>query len=256
MSTDLQGTKVAFLVANEGVEQVELTEPWQALLDVGAEPVLVAPKVGDVQAFDHLDKADVFQATVAAEAVDVEEYAALVLPGGVANPDQLRTEAAAVHLVQDVVRAGRPIAAICHAPWTLIEAEVVSGRTLTRPSLAPAPRRKWRRSRSIDMPAVRSLRYTPALAVFRTSVSMSVPSTSPAHSASCSTMAIDQASSPVEQALLQQPSGAPRFFARACAWASSRPKWCGSRKNAVRLVVSALTNASRSSEPSRCTSAR
>ncbi len=136
MTADLQGTKVAFLVANEGVEQVELTEPWQALLDAGAEPVLIAPKVGDVQAFDHLDKADVFQATVAAADADVEDYAALVLPGGVANPDQLRTEASAVALVQDVVQAARPIAAICHAPWTLIEADVVKGRTLTSwPSL-------------------------------------------------------------------------------------------------------------------------
>lgn len=136
MSTDLQGTKVAFLVANEGVEQVELTEPWQALLEVGAEPVLVAPKTGDVQAFDHLDKADVFQATVAADEIDVEDYAALVLPGGVANPDQLRIESSAVHLIQDVVQAARPIAAICHAPWTLIEADVVRGRTMTSwPSL-------------------------------------------------------------------------------------------------------------------------
>ncbi|MHB1138474.1 MAG: type 1 glutamine amidotransferase domain-containing protein [Microthrixaceae bacterium] len=136
MTADLQGTKVAFLVANEGVEQVELTEPWQALLDAGAEPVLVAPRTGDVQAFDHLDKADVFQATVAADEVDVEDYAALVLPGGVANPDQLRTESTAVHLVQDLVQAARPIAAICHAPWTMIEAGVVKGRTMTSwPSL-------------------------------------------------------------------------------------------------------------------------
>ena len=136
MTTDLKGTKVAFLVANEGVEQVELTEPWQALLDVGAEPVLVAPKVGEVQAFDHLDKADTFQATLAAADVDVEEFAALVLPGGVANPDELRTEASAVDLVKDLVLAARPVAAICHAPWTMIEADVVKGRSMTSyPSL-------------------------------------------------------------------------------------------------------------------------
>ena len=131
MTADLHGAKVAFLVANEGVEQVELTEPWQALLDVGAEPVLIAPRSGDVLAFDHLDHGDTFQASVASADADVQEFAALVLPGGVANPDQLRTDASAVNLVRDFVESGRPVAVICHGPWTMIEADVVAGRTLT-----------------------------------------------------------------------------------------------------------------------------
>ena len=136
MATDLHGTKVAFLVANEGVEQVELTDPWDALNDAGAEPVLVAPKSGEVQAFNHLDHGDTFQATSASADVDVDEFAALVLPGGVASPDQLRTDDASVGLVRRFVEAGKPIAVICHGPWTLVEADVLDGRTITSwPSL-------------------------------------------------------------------------------------------------------------------------
>lgn len=131
MTADLHGTKVAFLVANEGVEQVELTAPWQALRDAGAEPVLIAPRTGDVLAFNHLDHGDTFQATVASADADVAEFAALVLPGGVANPDQLRTDEAAVNLVRDFVESGRVVAVICHGPWTMIEADVVEGRKLT-----------------------------------------------------------------------------------------------------------------------------
>ena len=131
MTADLHGTKVGFLVANEGVEQSELTEPWQALLAAGAEPVLIAPQTGEVQAYNHLDRGDVFQADITTADADVEEFAALVLPGGVANPDQLRTNEDAVNLVRDVVESGRPVAVICHGPWTMIEADVVEGRTLT-----------------------------------------------------------------------------------------------------------------------------
>jgi len=131
MTADLHGTKVGFLVANEGVEQSELSEPWQALLAAGAEPVLIAPQTGEVQAYNHLDRGDVFQADIATADADVEEFAALVLPGGVANPDQLRTNEDAVNLVRDVVESGRPVAVICHGPWTMIEADVVEGRTLT-----------------------------------------------------------------------------------------------------------------------------
>jgi len=131
MTEVLEGTKVAFLVANEGVEQVELTEPWQALLDAGAEPVLIAPKSGEVQAFNHLDKADTFQAGETSEEAAAGDYAALVLPGGVANPDQLREDEASVALVRDFVEAGLPIAVICHGPWTLVEADVLQGRTIT-----------------------------------------------------------------------------------------------------------------------------
>jgi protease I len=128
--------KVAFLVAAEGIEQVELTQPWQAVQDAGAQPVLVSPSSGTVQGFDHLDKADTFPVDVTVDEVDLDDYAALVLPGGVANPDALRTDTAAVAFVADFVASGKPVAAVCHAPWTLIEADVVRGRTLTSwPSL-------------------------------------------------------------------------------------------------------------------------
>jgi protease I len=136
MSERIEGKKVAFLVANEGVEQVELTHPWDAIREAGGEPVLVAPEKGEVQAFEHLDKADTFEATVAVGEADVDDYDGLVLPGGVANPDQLRTVPEAVAFTRAFFEAGKPVAAICHAPWTLVEADVVSGRKLTSwPSL-------------------------------------------------------------------------------------------------------------------------
>jgi protease I len=128
--------RVAFLVANEGVEQVELTSPWQAVESVGGTPVLIAPQTGPVQCFDHLDKADRFPATVTTADARVDDYDALVLPGGVANPDQLRLDAEAVQFVGDFARSAKPIAAICHGSWTLVEADAVRGRTLTSwPSL-------------------------------------------------------------------------------------------------------------------------
>jgi protease I len=136
MANELSGKKIAFLVANEGVEQVELTKPWEAVEQAGGEPVLVAIQSGDVQAFNHLDKGDVFQATVETSALNADDYAGVVLPGGVANPDQLRTDSAAVDFVRNWTRSGRPLAAICHGPWTLVEAGAVSGKTLTSwPSL-------------------------------------------------------------------------------------------------------------------------
>jgi protease I len=136
MSTDLHGRKVAVMVANEGVEQVELDRPWQALTAAGAEPVLVAPKSGEVQAFNHLDKSDTYTAEVTTSELDVSEIAGLVLPGGVANPDQLRTDDAAIEVIRRTVEAGLPIAVICHGPWPLVEAGVVKGRTITSwPSL-------------------------------------------------------------------------------------------------------------------------
>ncbi|MBO1331091.1 type 1 glutamine amidotransferase domain-containing protein [Streptomyces sp. VRA16 Mangrove soil] len=132
--------RIAFLVAPEGVEQVELTDPWQAVRDAGGEPVLVSTRPGEVQAFHHLDRADTFPVdTTVGElsATGAEGFDALVLPGGVANPDQLRTDADAVAFVRDFFRRGLPVAAICHAAWTLVEADVVRGRTLTSwPSLA------------------------------------------------------------------------------------------------------------------------
>ena len=129
--TTLSGTKIAFLTANEGVEQIELTDPWRAVEEAGGKPVLISPETGDVQGFNHLDAADTFQATVATADADADDYVGLVLPGGVANPDQLRTDSAAVAFVQSFVEAGKPIAVICHGPWTLVEADVVRGRKLT-----------------------------------------------------------------------------------------------------------------------------
>lgn len=128
--------QIAFLVAPEGVEQVELTGPWQAVLDSGDIPHLVSTKSGRIQAFNHLDKADTFAVDRTVDAVDVSEYGGLVLPGGVANPDALRMDKNAVAFVKSFFDRGRPVAAICHAAWTLVEADVVRGRTLTSwPSL-------------------------------------------------------------------------------------------------------------------------
>ncbi len=136
MAERIEGKKVAFLVANEGVEQVELTRPWEAIEQAGGEPALIAPQEGEVQAFDHLDEADAFEASRSAADANVDDYDALVLPGGVANPDALRTVPEAVELVRAFFEAGKPVAAICHGPWTLVEADVVKGRTLTSwPSL-------------------------------------------------------------------------------------------------------------------------
>jgi len=136
MSDRLQGKRIAFLTANEGVEQVELAEPLQAVRDAGAEAELLAPEAGEVQAFNHLDKGDAFEVDRAVGEADASEYDGLVLPGGVANPDQLRTEPEALEFVKGFFAAGKPVGVICHGPWTLIDAGVVEGRTLTSwPSL-------------------------------------------------------------------------------------------------------------------------
>lgn len=136
MSNPLTDRRIAFLVANEGVEQIELTDPWDHVEQRGAAPTLIAPDKGKVQCFEHLTAADTFEATVAVADAEVGDYDALVLPGGVANPDQLRMDDRAVRFVASFVEAGKPVAAICHAPWTLVEAGVVRDRTLTSwPSL-------------------------------------------------------------------------------------------------------------------------
>ena len=136
MSNELQGKRIAFLTATEGVEQVELTEPWKALEKAGAEPELLSTKRGKVQAFNHLDRADTFPVDKVVSEADPTEYDGLVLPGGVANPDQLRLSEDAVRFVRTFFEQGKPVGAICHAPWTLIEAGIVKGRTLTSwPSL-------------------------------------------------------------------------------------------------------------------------
>jgi protease I len=132
----LSGKTVAFLVATEGIEQVELTEPWAAVREAGGTPVLVSTEDGKVQAFNHLDRADTFAVDAVVDDVSVDQYDALVLPGGVPNPDLLRTSEPAVGFVRDFVGSGKPVAAICHAIWMLVEAGVVSGRELTSwPSL-------------------------------------------------------------------------------------------------------------------------
>lgn len=131
MTHDLSNEKVAFLVAPEGVEQRELTEPWKAVEHAGGTPILVSTKLGRVQAFHHLTAADVFEADIAADDADATSFAGLVLPGGVANPDQLRTDPAAVGFVKAFFELGKPVSVICHGPWTLVEAGVVRGRTLT-----------------------------------------------------------------------------------------------------------------------------
>ncbi|KAA6213300.1 type 1 glutamine amidotransferase [Streptomyces albofaciens JCM 4342] len=128
--------QVAFLVAPEGIEQVELTEPWQAVIDAGGTPKLVSTESGRVQAFNHLDKADTFPVDQTVDQAQVGDFDGLVLPGGVANPDALRMNEKAVAFARGFFDAGKPVAAICHAPWTLIEADVVRDRTLTSwPSL-------------------------------------------------------------------------------------------------------------------------
>ena len=137
MSNELHGKTVAFLVANEGIEQVELTEPWEAVRAAGGNPRLLAPKDGKVQAYNHLDKADTFPVDDLVAEVDATQFDGLVLPGGVANPDQLRTDEAAVGFVASMLGAGKPVAVICHGPWTLVESDVVRGRRITSwPSVA------------------------------------------------------------------------------------------------------------------------
>jgi protease I len=131
----LTDKRVAFL-ATDGVEQIELTEPWKAVESEGGKPELISLESGEIQGFDHLDKDQTFAVDRAVADASPEDYDGLVLPGGVANPDFLRADEDAVRFVRSFFEAGKPVAAICHAPWTLVEADVVRGRTLTSwPSL-------------------------------------------------------------------------------------------------------------------------
>ncbi|CAM3526002.1 type 1 glutamine amidotransferase domain-containing protein [Dermacoccus barathri] len=122
--------KIAFLTASEGIEKVELTEPWKAVTDAGFTAELLSPESGEVQLFNHLDKAETQKVDVDVSKANVDDYAALVLPGGVANPDALRLDEDAVTFVKNFVASGKPVAAICHAPWVLVEADVVRGKRL------------------------------------------------------------------------------------------------------------------------------
>jgi protease I len=135
MADELIGKRIAFL-ATDGVEQVELTKPWEAVEQAGGEPVLVSLEDGEIQGFNHHDKADLFAVDEVVADCDAERFDALVLPGGVINPDALRMDDDAVSFVKGFFDLDKPVAAICHGPWTLIEADVVRGRTLTSwPSL-------------------------------------------------------------------------------------------------------------------------
>jgi deglycase len=129
MAGKLQGLKVAILVAN-GFEQVELTEPRKALIEAGANPEIISPEK-TVTGTHHDKPGDLFPVDVLLSKAKASDYAALLLPGGVLNPDQLRMLPEAIQFIREIFAAGKPIAAICHGPWTLINAEVVKGRTVT-----------------------------------------------------------------------------------------------------------------------------
>ena len=136
VASELQGKTIAFLVAPEGVEQVELTEPWKAVEQEDGKPELISLEEGEIQGVNHMDKGDTFSVDTTVSEADASAYDALVLPGGVANPDFLRADEDAVGFTRTFFEAGKPVGAICHGPWTLVEADVVRGRTLTSwPSL-------------------------------------------------------------------------------------------------------------------------
>jgi protease I len=136
MANELQGKTIAILVANEGIEQVELTEPRKALQEAGAQTHLIAPEPGEAQAMNHLDKADRFPVDRTVSESRPEEYDGVMLPGGVANPDNLRMHDDAVQFLSHFFNEGKPVAAICHAPWMIIQAGAARGRTVTSwPSL-------------------------------------------------------------------------------------------------------------------------
>jgi protease I len=135
MGTELKNKRVAFL-ATDGVEQVELTEPWEAVEKAGGEPELVSLETGKIQGFNHHDKGDTFPVDKAVEEADASDYDGLVLPGGVINPDVLRMDSKAMAFVTAFFEQGKPVGAICHGPWSLVETGVVKGRTVTSwPSL-------------------------------------------------------------------------------------------------------------------------
>lgn len=130
MAQNLNGKRVAILVA-DGFEQVELTEPRMALQEAGAHTEIVSPAEGEVKGWNHTEWGDRFPVDVPLDQARPENYDALLLPGGVMNPDKLRMNREAVEFVRSFFSSGKPVAAICHGPWTLIEADAVRGRTLT-----------------------------------------------------------------------------------------------------------------------------
>jgi protease I len=135
MAGKLDGRKIAFIAA-DGVEQVELTEPWKAVEAEGGQPELLSIESGEIQGFNHLDKGDTFKVDHAVSDVDPSDYDALVLPGGVANPDFLRMSDDVLSFVRGIFEDNKPAGVICHGPWTIVEADLVKGKTLTSwPSL-------------------------------------------------------------------------------------------------------------------------
>ena len=135
MGTELKGKRIAFL-ATDGVEQVELTEPWKAVERAGGTPELISLESGTIQGFDHHDKGDTFPVAETVKDADPTEYDGLVLPGGVINPDILRTHEAGMRFVKAFFEQGKPVGAICHGPWSLVETGIVKGRKVTSwPSL-------------------------------------------------------------------------------------------------------------------------
>jgi protease I len=132
---ELQGKKIAFIAADM-VEEVELTEPWKAVKEADGSPELLSIESGEIQAFNHYDKSKKYKVDKVISSARVDDYDGLVLPGGVGNPDTVRQDENAVEFVRSFFEAGKPVAAICHAPWLLVEADVVRGRTVTSyPSL-------------------------------------------------------------------------------------------------------------------------
>ena len=135
MANELQGKKIAFLAA-DGVEQIELVEPWKAVEQAGGEPELLSIQPGKIQGFEHLDKGEEFPVDKHVSQGDPDEYDGLVLPGGVVNADVLRMDEDAVRFVKSFFETGKPVGVICHGPWALVEAGVVKGRKITSwPSL-------------------------------------------------------------------------------------------------------------------------
>ena len=131
----LQGKRIAF-IATDMVEEVELTEPWQAVKDAGGEPELISIKSGEIQAFNHYDKSKKYKVDKEISSARMDDYDGLVIPGGVGNPDTMRMNDDAVEFVRSFFEAGKPVGVICHGPWTLVEADVLKGRTITSwPSL-------------------------------------------------------------------------------------------------------------------------
>lgn len=162
MASVLQGKRIAFLVANVGVEQVELTSPWEAVRAAGGEPVLLAPEKEPVQAMHgDVEKGDTFTPDATVGTAAPEDYDGLVLPGGVASPDKLRTVPEAVAFVRAFARTGKPIASICHGPWTLVEGDLVRQKTLTSwPSLQTDIRNAGGNWRDAEVYTCRAAGYT------------------------------------------------------------------------------------------------